>query len=63
MWNYEILNKYMESCAQRASTEETTHNTTHVQPHKITKIKTTRNRHNSFKNLTTTMMYIQTFAI
>ena len=27
-----------KSCAQRVSTEETTHSTTHVQPHKITKI-------------------------
>ena len=27
------------TCVYAASTEETTHRTTHVQPHKITKIK------------------------
>ena len=35
--DHDILNKYMALCAQQASTEETIHNTTHVQPHKITK--------------------------
>ena len=34
IWHVHVHGK---SCAQVASTEETTHCTTHVQPHKITK--------------------------
>ena len=51
---------YGKSCDQWFSTEETTYNTTHVQPHIITKINKPhwlRNSRNGLEYLTATMTW------